>query len=176
MKDFTFPSKTGNIGSAAGSHDVPLPVMEGSDTEMALILRNPSHRFWRYHGTPQAISTPPPQAREDITDVWEPKITVRKEDGRLNYMFEVGGTNPEDLDVSISEDTITIKGDRRLERVFERRGYEWREISRSSFCRSLSLPRSVDWEKAEATFEDGVLEVSMAIKVEEPKRIEIRSA
>lgn len=142
---------------------------------MALVLRTPSHRFWRYHGVPETWFTLPVPGRRNASGIWEPRVTVRKEDGRLKYAIEVDGTKPEDLDVSIDEGKITIKGKRRQKREIERQGYALREISQGSFCRSLSLPRSVDWEKAEATFEDGVLEVSMAIKVEEPKRIEIRS-
>lgn len=142
---------------------------------MALVLRHPSHRFWRYHCNPQSWFAPQEPARRDAAGVWEPKITVRKQDGRLKYVIEVDGTDPDDLDVSISEYAITVKGERRQEREIERRGYEWREISHSSFSRSLSLPRSVDWEKAEATFEDGVLQVCMAIIEEEPKHIEIRT-
>jgi len=142
---------------------------------MALVLRTPSHRFWRYYGNPQSWLTLPVPMHRDGSNVWEPQVTVRKDDGKLKYRIEVDGTNPEDLAVSISEDAITIKGERRQEREIERRGYAWREISQGSFCRILSLPRSVEWKKAEATFEDGVLEVSMAIIAEEPKRIQIQT-
>lgn len=142
---------------------------------MALVLRTPSHRFWRYYGNPQAWFEARTNGRGPAGNLWEPEVTVRKKDGRLVYAVDVDGAGPEDLDVSISEDAITIRGERRLERRIERSGHEWREISRSSFSRSLGLPRSVDWEKAEATFEDGVLQVSMAIVEEEPKRIEIRT-
>lgn len=142
---------------------------------MALVLRTPSHRFWRYHGKPQAWFEARTDGRGPAGNLWEPEFTVRKKDGRLVYAIDVDGANPEDLDVNISEDAITIRKERRQERKIEHSGCEWREISRNSFSRSLDLPRSVDWEKAEATFEDGVLQVSMDILEEEPKRIEIRS-
>src|SRR3990172_10857923 len=100
---------------------------------MALVLRHPSHRLWRYYGNPQSWFAPQVPSRRDAADVWEPKITVRKQDGRLKYLIEVDGTDPDDLDVSISEYAITVKGERRQEREIERRGYEWREISQSSF-------------------------------------------
>lgn len=142
---------------------------------MALVLRTPSHRFWRYYGNPQSWFTSPLPAPRKDRNAWDPKITVKKDDGRLKYRIEVKDARPEDLDVSVSEGVITIKGERRQEREVERRGYGWREISQSSFCRSLSLPREADWEKAEASFEDGVLEVSMTVTEPEPKHIKIQS-
>ncbi|MBI5869533.1 MAG: Hsp20/alpha crystallin family protein [Actinobacteria bacterium] len=142
---------------------------------MALVLRTPSHRFWRYHGKPQAWFEARTDGRGPAGNQWKPEVTVRKKDGRLVYAVDVDGANPEDLDVSISKDAITIRRELRQERRIERRGYEWREISRSSFSHSLDLPRSVVWENAEATYEDGVLQVSMDIVEEVPKRIEIRT-
>jgi len=143
---------------------------------MALVLRTPAHRFWRCYGNPQSWFTPALPSRSSDSHAWDPRIRVKKDNGKLKYRIEVGDTRPEDLDVSVSDGVITVRGERRQKREIERRGYGWREISQSSFCRSLSLPRSADWEKAEASFEDGVLEVSMTITEDEPKRIEIQTA
>ena len=143
---------------------------------MALLLKIPSQRFWDYCGNPQKWFTPSLPTRRDNINVWEPRISVSRDDGRLKYTIDVDGTNPEDLDVSVREGVITIKGERKQEREIDRRGYNWREISHGSFSRSLSLPHSADWEKAEASFEDGVLEISMSVSEKESKRIEIRVA
>lgn len=143
---------------------------------MALVLRTPAHRFWRYYGNAQSWFTPALPSRSGGSHAWDPRITVKKDNGKLKYRIEVEDARPEDLDVSVNEGVITVRGELRQEREIERRGFEWHEISQSSFCRSLSLPRSADWEKAEASFEDGVLEVSMTITEDEPKRIEIQTA
>lgn len=141
---------------------------------MALVLRTPVRRFWRYYGNPQSWFTPARPAIGDSSHAWDPRITVKKENGKLRYRIEVEDARPEDLDVSVSEGVITVRGKRRQEHGIDHQGYEWREISQGSFSRSLSLPRSADWERAEASFEDGVLEVSMTMTAKEPKRIEIQ--
>ncbi|MHB1324640.1 MAG: Hsp20/alpha crystallin family protein [Thermoleophilia bacterium] len=143
---------------------------------MALVLRTPSHRSWRYYGNPQSWFTPALLSRSHGIQAWDPRITVKKDNGMLKYRIEVEDAGPGDLDVSVSEGVITVRGERRQEREIEHREYGWREISQSSFCRSLSLPRSADWEKAEASFDEGVLEVSMTVTEAEPKRIEIQTA
>lgn len=94
----------------------------------------------------------------------------------LKYTIDVDGTNPEDLAVSVREGVVTIKCERSRERGIDRRGYNWRGASNDSFSHSLSLPHSADWENAEASFEDGMLEISMGISRKEPKLIEIRAA
>jgi len=146
---------------------------------MALLIRTPSHRFWSYNGTPKAWFTLPPQVHTRTStrsggDVWDPAVTVSKVDGRLRFRVDVEGVDPDDLVVSISPDMLTFSGKHQLERKVHRNGQVVREISRSSFTRGHRLPRSVDWENAEATFEDGVLEVSMDIVDHGPKHIDIR--
>lgn len=148
---------------------------------MALVLRTPSHRFWQYCGNHQKWFTARPVRRESnpggaAVDVWEPRISVIRDEDRLKYTIDVDGTNPEDLAVSVREGVITIKCERSRERGIDRRGYNWREASHDSFSHSLNLPSSADWENAEASFEDGMLEISMGISLKEPKHIEIRAA
>ncbi|MEK6536129.1 MAG: Hsp20/alpha crystallin family protein [Actinomycetota bacterium] len=143
---------------------------------MALVLRTPAHRFWRYYGNPQSWFTQALRSRTEGIHAWDPRITLKKDNGKLKYRIEVEDARPEDLNVSVSEGLITVRGERRQEHEIERRGYGCREISQSSFRRSLILPRSADWEKAEASFGDGVLEVSVTVTEAEPTRIEIQTA
>ena len=81
----------------------------------------------------------------------------------------VPGVKPEDLDVSITGDVLTIKGEFKEEREQEqRRNYIRQERRYGSFCRQLTLPTAVDANKVSANFENGVLTLEM------PKREEVK--
>jgi HSP20 family protein len=85
------------------------------------------------------------------------------------------GVKPEEVDISVSENVLTIKGETQTEETSEKENFYRREIRYGSFSRSIPLPTRVDYEKAEADFADGVLTVSLP-KAEDvrPKSIKIR--
>lgn len=80
----------------------------------------------------------------------------------------VPGVKPEDIDVSVVGDTLTIKGETKEEENVERQNYIRRERRYGRFSRTLSLPSHVNTSKAEAEFEDGVLTLTLP-KAEEAK-------
>jgi HSP20 family protein len=86
----------------------------------------------------------------------------------------VPGINPEDLDVSYTGDTLTIKGEIKDEKVDEKSQYHLRERRYGSFCRSVTLPNRINADKIDANFENGILTLHLP-KAEEvkPKRISI---
>lgn len=88
----------------------------------------------------------------------------------------VPGVKPEDIDVSVVGDTLTIKGQIKEEEEVEKENYIRRERRYGSFCRTLSLPTAVNVDKASAEFEHGVLKLTLP-KAEEvkPKTIEIKT-
>lgn len=88
----------------------------------------------------------------------------------------VPGVKPEDIDVSVVGDTLTIKGQIKEEEEVEKENYIRRERRYGSFCRTLSLPTAVNVDKASAEFENGVLKLTLP-KAEEvkPKTIEIKT-
>jgi HSP20 family protein len=84
---------------------------------------------------------------------------------------ELPGMKKEDIDVSLTEDTITISGEKKKEEKIEKKDYYSLERSYGSFKRSFSLPAEVQTEKASAKFKDGVLEIRIP-KTEEAKKKE----
>ncbi|HTZ40723.1 MAG TPA: Hsp20/alpha crystallin family protein [Syntrophales bacterium] len=72
---------------------------------------------------------------------------------------DMPGVKKEDIDVSLSEDVITIKGERKKEEKVDRKDYYHLERSYGSFSRSFRLPAEVQADKAEAKFDQGVLEL-----------------
>lgn len=98
-----------------------------------------------------------------------PSIDVLDRDDHLLVRAEVPGVNKDDLDVSISDDVLTIKGETKREDKQETGNYFRHEISRTAFARSVTLPVAVDADKISAALTDGVLEVTIG-KAEAAKR------
>ena len=86
------------------------------------------------------------------------------------------GVDPEDIDISITGDTLTIKGETKVEEEIQEENYLCRERRYGAFSRSLTIPVAVQADEAEAEFEDGVLTL-MLPKAEQvkPKAIEIKA-
>jgi len=86
------------------------------------------------------------------------------------------GVKPEDIEVSVVGDTLTIKGEVKEEKDIKEENYIRKERRYGSFCRSFTLPVSVDADKATAEFENGVLTLTLP-KAEEvkPKTIAIKA-
>jgi HSP20 family protein len=74
---------------------------------------------------------------------------------------DLPGITREDLNISISENTLTITGEKKKEEKVDRKDYHRVERSCGSFSRSFRLPDNVSADKAKASFKDGVLEVRM---------------
>ncbi|MBP9827256.1 Hsp20/alpha crystallin family protein [Candidatus Saccharibacteria bacterium] len=81
----------------------------------------------------------------------------------------IAGVRPEDIDIAISEDVMTIRGDRKEENIIEKEHYYVQECFWGSFSRSIILPTSTIAEKANATLKDGVLTVTVPKVVQEDK-------
>jgi len=105
-----------------------------------------------------------------------PAVDVYQTDDAVVVKSAIPGIKPEDIDISITGDTLTIKGETRVEEEVNEENYIRRERRYGSFCRSLALPLPVVTEKAEAEFENGVLTLTLP-KAEEvkPKAIKIKA-
>jgi HSP20 family protein len=98
-----------------------------------------------------------------------PRVDVIEHDSEIVVKAEVPGVNKEDLNVSVTDNTLTIKGNTRREQKEEKGDYYRREISRGSFARTVALPGNVDSAEVKATFNNGIPEVVMP-KIEKSKR------
>lgn len=101
-------------------------------------------------------------------DVYDNKDTVV-------IKASVPGMKSEDIDISISGDTVTISGEVKQEEKLEKENYYRRERRYGSFSRAVALPVAVQADKAEAVFENGVLTLTLP-KAEEakPKTIKVK--
>ncbi len=93
-----------------------------------------------------------------------------------NYVVtaSVPGVKPEEIDVTITGDTLTIKGETKSEEKVEKANYIRQERRYGRFERSLSLPSEVQTDKVEAVFENGVLKLTMPkAETVKPKQIKV---
>ena len=101
-------------------------------------------------------------------------VDVFETDTNVVVKAALPGLNPEDVEASVSDGVLTLKGETKADEKSEGENYYRREIRYGSFSRSIPMPVEVVGEKAEAEFKDGVLTVTLP-KAEEarPKTIKI---
>ena len=92
---------------------------------------------------------------------WSPQVDVLEREGQLVIRADLPGLCKEDVKVEVTDDMLTIQGERKQEKKEERDGYCYNECSYGSFYRSIPLPEAPDGSKATADFRKGVLEVTI---------------
>jgi HSP20 family protein len=103
-------------------------------------------------------------------------LDVHESADDVTVKASIPGVKPEDIDISVTGDTLTIKGETREEKEEKEGNYHLHERRYGAFQRSVSLPTLVKADKASAEFENGVLTLTLP-KVEEvkPKSIKIKA-
>ena len=104
---------------------------------------------------------------------WLPSIDVSETKSDLVIKAELPGMDSKDIDISLSNGFLTIKGEKNQEKEEKDENYHLIERSYGSFTRSVRLPREVQSDKITASFKNGVLRVTLP-KSEEAKKKEIK--
>jgi HSP20 family protein len=121
------------------------------------------------------------QPREDLgVETWAGDglaLDIYETEDELVVKADLPGMRPEDVDVSVVGDVLTIKGETRDESEIKEENYVRRERRYGSFSRSVRLPTAVEAGEAEASYTDGmlILELPKAEEVK-PKRIEVQAS
>ncbi|RLB78104.1 MAG: Hsp20/alpha crystallin family protein [Deltaproteobacteria bacterium] len=104
-----------------------------------------------------------------------PAVNVAEDNDNVYVTAEMPGINPKDIELTVEEDSVVIKGERKLEEEGEGISYHRREREGGSFNRTITLPTRIVAEKASAEVRNGVLTLTLP-KAEEakPKKIEIK--
>ncbi len=111
------------------------------------------------------------------TGEWKPLMDVVETKDGITLKVEVPGIAQEDINISIEESTLTVKGERKHESEVNEEGYNRFERSYGSFQRSVVLPPTVDADRVKATYKNGVLEIQLPKKEEaRPKAIKVEAA
>ena len=109
------------------------------------------------------------------TEHWNIPIDVVRRKEEILVKASVPGVNPDDIEVTVENNVLTLKAESRQEKETEEGGYLVRERAWGSFYRALSLPDTVDTDKIKPVYANGVLTVTLPI-AEEKKRKQIKVA
>lgn len=110
---------------------------------------------------------------------WTPRVEAFQKGDRFIVRAELPGLKKDDVQVELAENALTIRGERREEHEEEQEGFYHSEREYGQFYRTVPLPEGVIGDSAQATFKDGVLEVSMPAPPAEAsrgRRLEIQEA
>ncbi len=108
---------------------------------------------------------------------WNPQVDIFENKDQIVLEAELPGMKPEDVNISIENNVLTIHGERKFEKKDEKDNFHRVERSYGSFTRSFTLPPTVSSENANAEFENGLLRLSLAKREEaKPRRIEIKAS
>ena len=140
-------------------------------------FRTPLHAFDQIQGELDRIFHQRAAAHRAAAPAadWSPAVDIREEEGRFTLSADLPGVDPAAVEVTLEKGVLTIEGRRELAERSEEQGYRRTERAAGAFLRRFNLPDSADPEGIEAHYRNGVLEVSIAKRVEEQaKRIEVR--
>jgi HSP20 family protein len=111
------------------------------------------------------------------TSQWAPRVDIKEEDQRFVIFVDVPGVDPANIEVSMDKSTLSIKGERTVEKTEQNGRFTRVERAQGSFHRRFTLPESADAENIVANGKHGVLEVVIPKKPDvAPRRITINAA
>lgn len=130
----------------------PMPIFSDEDVEETeMIMRSAPQR------------NTPSYEEEAFSNDAEGQLTidVYQTDNEIVIKSTIAGVKPEDLDVSINNDMVTIKGERKNEEIVNGESYYYQECYWGNFSRSIVLPVDIISEKAEASLKNGILTIRL---------------
>jgi HSP20 family protein len=105
---------------------------------------------------------------------WAPAVDIYEQGNDIVLKAELPGVDPKDVDIRLENNTLSLRGQRKLENEVKKESYHRVERSYGSFSRSFTLPSVVDQAGIKAEFKDGLLKVVLPKREEaKPKQIEI---
>jgi HSP20 family protein len=141
--------------------DNPFRMMRRFSEEMDRLFDD----IWSGRGVPRGRSG----GRESQMG-WSPQVEMYEKDNQLVICTDLPGLKQEDIQLEVSDDMLTIQGERRNEFEDTQEGYYRSERSYGSFSRVIPLPEGIDTEQAKASFESGVLKVMFPLPEQQRQR------
>ena len=114
-----------------------------------------------------------PSRKAEEVGEWLPTLDVLETKNDLVVRAEIPGIDPKDIDISLANDILTIKGEKKQEIEEKEENYHLIERSYGSFTRMARLPREVQSDKISASYKNGILKITLP-KSEEAKKKEIK--
>jgi HSP20 family protein len=105
---------------------------------------------------------------------WAPAVDIYEQDGNIVMKAELPGVDPKAVDIRLENNTLTLRGERKLDKEIKQDNYHRVERSYGSFSRSFTLPTVVDQGQIKAEYKDGVLKLTLPKREEaKPRQIQI---
>ncbi len=124
-----------------------------------------------------AVSTARSEERDLISSAWSPAVDIYEDENQLVLTAEVPGIEDKDIEIKIEDNTLSIRGERKMEKETKEENYHRIERAYGSFYRSFSLPNYIDQENIRADHENGVLKITLPKKPElKPRKVRILKA
>ncbi len=146
---------------------------------MAIIRWDPLRDIWSMRDdTERMLRTPLWFNRAVMDRDWAPACDIHETNNEIVVDCELAGLDPDDVDVSIEGDTMTIRGERRMSEDVKEKDYHRIERSYGTFVRVLQLPADVVTDKAIANYDNGILRVTipkMAIVKPRAKKLHVEA-
>jgi len=117
-----------------------------------------------------------PEVPDDslTTTSFAPPVDIYEDEHNITLKLEVPGIDEKDIDVSVENSTLTVHGERKIEKEEKEENFRRIERQYGSFTRSFTLPSSVDSGQVSAHYDKGVLKIKLAKKAEaKPKQIKV---
>jgi HSP20 family protein len=139
----------------------PFKEIEEIDRRLGNVDRRPAWRtMWNHMPSEEMI--------------WAPTVDVVEKADKFVVKVELPGVKENDIDVTITGDTLTISGEKESDSEVNKKGYYYSESSYGSFSRSVTIPSIVNVEKIAANCEKGVLEITLPkISDVKPKKVQV---
>ncbi len=111
-----------------------------------------------------------------VTSRWRPAVDIKEEEDRFVIYADLPGVDPKNIEITMEQGVLTLKGERSEETKEEREGYKRVERVSGSFYRRFSLPDTADAERIEAEGKNGVLEITLPKQEKaQPRKINVKS-
>lgn len=108
--------------------------------------------------------------------MFAPMVDVFENDDSIELRAELPGLKPNEIEIDVTDNVLTLSGERKLEHDEEREGYRKIERSYGRFSRSFTLPRNIDTENIKAEMNEGVLSLTLPKREEQKaRRIEVKA-
>ena len=108
------------------------------------------------------------------TSSFAPAVDVYEDEHKVTLKIEVPGVEEKDIDVRVENSTLTVHGERKIEKEEKEENYRRVERQYGSFTRSFTLPNTVDTDNIQAGYSKGILKIQLAKKAEaKPKQIKV---
>ena len=103
-----------------------------------------------------------------------PPVDVYEDEHSITLKLEVPGIEEKNLDIKLENDTLTVRGERNIEKEEKEENFHRIERRYGAFARSFTLPNTVDTENVNASYENGILKIQLAKRAEaKPKQIKV---